>query len=83
MKTGMYTTAGYSRILDAGTLAPEVLDPNTGVIRFQEYEALAQVIADITRYDGCFHFAETFALPPSLTHPPAHPLTHSPTRPLT
>jgi uncharacterized protein (DUF1501 family) len=59
-KTALYSTSGNQHILDGSTLTPDILDRKNGVIRYNDYEKLAESISNLTSGRSANMFAETF-----------------------
>ena len=60
-KTALYTMDGYAPMLDAGLISPEVIDPGEGVVRFSEYDELADEISALHQHESQSLFSDTFS----------------------
>jgi len=60
MKSALYSTSGYSRMLDGGGSTPVIVDGQDGVLRFRDFNLLEHDIANLTEGESRSHFAEAF-----------------------
>lgn len=59
MKSALYSTAGYQRMVNGADIAPVTVDEDDGVARFSEYAELADEIAVLAGATSESVFAET------------------------
>jgi len=59
-KSALYSIQGYSKMLENAEIAPYIIDGDRGVMRFNEYAALADEIAELSQFESGSVFAETY-----------------------
>ena len=61
MKSALYSTSGYSRMLDGSNHQPHIINPKHGALQFRDHHKLEDQIKNLTKHASHSLFADTFA----------------------
>ena len=61
LKSALYSTVGYSKMMEGAEIQPTHIDPDEGIVRFKEYAEMASKIANLSSLESHSLFAEHYS----------------------